>query len=780
MSEFKQIGRSFSRTDGLDKVHGKQEYVNDYQPTGLLHAALKISTHAHAKIKSIDTAEAEAASGVQAVITGDDFPVTLGLYMGDHPPLALHKVRHYGEPVAAVIANTEHQAKNAVELIKVKYEDLEVISSPTDGLKANAPLLHENMDEYTHIDAVHPEPGSNVANHTKIRKGEAAQAIADAEIVIEDTFSFPPCDHVAMETRAVISEIKANGNVVIHSTTQAPFTVKELLSFNFDIPVGKIKIIAPPIGGGFGGKAGIQLEGLGYLLTKAADGRPVKLVNDREEDMLSSPGHIGMEAKVRLGATADGKLIAAELDYHFDAGAYADYAVNVSNAAAISCTGPYDIPNVRCDSLCVYTNHPFATAFRGFGHVELAFPIERSMDLLAEKAGIDPVEIRMKNAIKEGDTSPTQSLMDANTGDLRECIKRAAKMINWDQGSFIKKDENKVIAKGFGLLWKSPAMPPNTGAGAIITFNKDGSLNLHTGIMEIGQGSKTGLAQIVAERFGTSPENIHLVQEVNTETAPHDWSTAASRSLMMAGRAALEAADDAIDQICRTAAIPLRCPPEDLIVEGGRVFLEDEPSIGLPLDDVVHGYVYENGNAIEGQVIGRGNYIARRLSGIDPETGKGRPSLEYTLGAQAVEIELDLNDYSYQIKKAVSCMDVGKVINPNLARGQVVGAISMGIGLARSEGFVFNSREQVVNGVLRDYKVLRYGEEPEYEIDFVETPQGDGPFGLRGLGEQGIIGIPGAIANALSRATGVKLNYIPLLPEDIWQSVKEASHNDSI
>ena len=766
------IGKSYPRRDALDKVSGRQMYVNDYNPPGMLHGALKLSSHAHANIVSIEAGEAMKAPGVRAVLTGEDLPFSLGLYLGDKPPLARKKVRHYGEPVAAVIADTEEEAKEALKLIKVEYEALPLIRSPREAIAANAILIHEEIDKYNHIPAILPEAGSNVANRTKIRKGNIIEGFANAEVVIEESFAFPPGDHAAMETRVTIASISSDGQVLLHSATQAPFVVRSLMSTFFNIPVGKLTVIAPPIGGGFGGKAGIQLEALAYLLSKAVGGRPVKLVNTRELDLVASPGHIGLEAKVKLGSNKKGELIAAELTYLFDSGAYADYAVNISRAAAIACTGPYRIPNVGCDSLCVYTNHPFATAYRGFGHIELAFAIERALDILAARLKIDPVELRLINSIQKGDTSPTQSIMDENTGDLRECIRRAAALIEWDREDRLVVDKNKVRAKGFGCLWKAPAMPTNTDAGVILTFNEDGSINLQCGVTEIGQGTKSTLAQIVAEKLKTTPERIHIVMEVNTQISPHDWATAASRSLMMAGKAALEATEDAINQIKKTAAAVLRCPEVDLEVAEDRVFIKDEPSIGLPIRDVALGYVYPNGNAIEGQVIGRGRYISRRITGIDPETGYGQPALEWTLGAEAVEVELDLTDYTYRIIKSVCVMDVGKVINPELARGQIVGSMAMGLGYSSCEGFVFNSREQVLNDDLRSFKVMRYGEEPEYLVDFVETPQGDGPYGARGLGEQGVIGIPGALANALSRASGYQLNHLPLTPESIWKTVK--------
>jgi len=777
VEKFNVIGKNHLRIEGKDKVTGKIKYVNDLNFPGMLHAALKTSPHAHAKILSIDVDEARKAPGVRAVVTGEELPFVVGLYLGDKYPLARGKVRHYGEAVAAVIADSEVEAQMATALIKINYEQLTPVLSIDDALKEDSLLVHEDLEKYQHISAIHPEPGTNVANRTKIRKGDLKAGFESSDLIIEDEFYFPTGDHVAMETRAAIAEIKSDGQVVVTTTSQAPFVVKGLMSHFFQIPAGKITVIAPPIGGGFGGKAGIQLEALAYLLSKAVGGRPVKLVNTREQDLTNSPGRIGFKGKVKLGCTAKGEIKAMELNYMFDAGAYSDYSVNISRAAAIACTGPYRVENLSCDSLCVYTNHPFTNAFRGFGHMELAFAIERALDIMAEKLSLDPAEIRLINAIRNGDTSPTGSLMDENTGDLVECINRVKRILDWDEGIYIKTSDNKVRAKSITCLWKAPAMPTTTDAGAIITFNEDGSMNLHISIVEIGQGTRTGLAQILAEKFKTSIDRIHIIQEVNTKVSPHDWATAASRGLFMAGRATIEAADDAISQIKDTASQVLRCPPEDLEIEEDRIFIRNEEHIGIPLKDVVLGYMYENGNAIGGQVIGRGRYISRRLTGIDVETGQGHPALEWTIAAEGIELELDLNDFSYKVLKAACAMDVGKIINPKIARGQIVGAMAMGISFASNEAFMFNSRGQVLNDDLRSFKIMRYGEDPEYFVEYVETPQGDGPYGARGLGEQGIIAIPGAMINALSRALGVQLKSLPLTPEYLWKAKKEDSHD---
>ncbi|MGD9247658.1 MAG: molybdopterin-dependent oxidoreductase [Desulfobacteraceae bacterium] len=329
---------------------------------------------------------------------------------------------------------------------------------------------------------------------------------------------------------------------------------------------------------------------------------------------------------------------------------------------------------------------PFATAYRGFGHIELAFVIERAMDLLAEKLGMDPIALRMTNAIQAGDTTPTQNILDDNTGDLKGCLAKVAERVDWDKGIIEKVDETRGRAKGAACFWKAPAIPTNTEAGASITFNNDGTMNLATGAVEIGQGSQTGLAQITAEAFGVSAENVHVVREVVTDKAPHDWTTAASRTLFMAGNAALMACEDAKQQIRDIAAQVFRCQASELKVHGGSVFIEKRPGKRIPLGRIVNGYTYDDGTSIGGPVIGSGRYITPDLTHVDPETGKGHPGLEWTIGAQAVEVEVDLSDGSFSIVRAACAMDVGKVIHPKLAHGQVEGAMAMGIGFTTIEG----------------------------------------------------------------------------------------------
>lgn len=772
------IAKSSLRKESLEKVNGQVIYGNDIISPQKLHAAVKVSPHAYAKIEKIHMETAQNSVGVKAILIGDDFNTNLGLYLCDKPPIAKGYVKHHGEVVALVIADTYENASRARDLIKVEYEVLKPILSPMEALSEGAPLIHPDMSTYSHISPIHPEPGTNIANRTKIRKGDIDHGFEKSIHIAEVDVEIPPGDHVAMEPRVAIAEIRKNGEVYIISSTQAPFVVKGLMSTFFNIPPGNLVVKAPMLGGGFGGKAGIQLEGLAYLASLKVGGRPVKLVNTREEDLLTSPGHIGLQARVKIGVDAQYKIQAMALDYHFNSGAYADYAVNISRAAAISCTGPYYVPNIRCDSLCVYTNMPFATAYRGFGHIEMAFAIERAIDELAKKVNVDPYEIRRLNGVKKGDTTPVQSLLAESTGDIAACFDKVNEVLGGDIDKVVRTGKHLIRAKAITGLWKAPAMPTNTDAGAILTFNSDGSCNLNTGVVEIGQGTKTGLAQIASEMLGLPLEKVHVQMEVDTRISPSDWATAASRGLFMAGNAVVEACEDAMVQIKEIASQVLRVPPHELVIKNERVYLEEDIECGLALSQVVLGYVYPNGNAIYGQVIGRGRYIARHLTDIDKDTGEGHPDLEWTLGAEGVEIELDERTGRYKILKAVCCIDVGRVINPQIARGQIVGGMAMGISYTTMEGFSFNDRGQVQNSALRDYKIMRIDDAPEYEVYFIETPQLDGPFGARGLGEQSVIGMPGAVSNALSRALGTSMNQIPITPEKLLKSIKAKAQGE--
>lgn len=770
---FTTVGKPEQRIDAVEKSTGKVRYVGDYSVPGLMHAKLVTSTHAHATITSIDTTEAWKVPGVRAIVTGEIFPYHIGPILADRPPLAFEKVRYYGEPVAIIVADHEYQAKLATTKVKVEYEPLPIVNSVQQAFLPDAPLVHENAGSYTKIISnVYPKSGTNIGSHIKIRKGNFEDAWETCEETITADYSFNLSDHAALETRSTRVEINPRGKVIVHSCSQSPFTIKKVLNQFFNIEVGNVLVHIPMIGGAFGGKGTVQLEPLAYLASKAVGGKLVKLEMDREEDMTTSPCRVGLDATVQLGATKEGKLVAGKYTYLLDSGAYTDQAAGITRAAALDCTGPYDIPNVWCDSYCVYTNHPFATSFRGYGHPELTFAVERTMDQLAKQLNIDPVELRIINGIKPGHTTPTQTVLTANNiGDVEKCINRAKELIQWDEGQEVISGKNKVRTKGISTFWKTSTTATNAQAGAILTFEADGSVNLNCAAIELGQGTKTILGQILAEKLGMGMDKIHVTMETNTQYDPHQWRTVASSSTFLAGRAVIAAADHAITQLKKTAAAVLKCSPDDLDIGGGKVFLKPDPALGVDIKDIALGYTYPSGHSINGQIVGVGKHIQRHLTPMDEQTGFGKPGPWWSVGVQAVEVEVDTRDFTYMILKGVTVLDGGTIINPKTAEQQMRGGMYMGLSYATSEKFVFDENGVVQNSSLRNYPMLRYGEQPcKYVVDFIESPAADGPFGARGIGEYGVIGAPACLANGLSKALNVALNKLPLTPESIWKA----------
>lgn len=774
-NELDYIGKSVIRKDALDKVTGEAKYTNDFQEAGTLHANLLISPYAHANIVSIDFSEVWKIPGIKAVLGDEPYPL-VGEEIKDRSPIAYKRVRYHGEPVAVVVAETPIIAKRGVDAIKVSYEPLPVVNSPREAFQQDAPLLHEDMESYEKQERVYPIPNTNIANLNKIRKGNIEQGFMESDVVAEFTISFHPSDHAAMETRCAIAEIRPDGTVIFTTSSQAPFALKKLMKWYFGIEPGRVIVKTPIVGGAYGGKASIQLEVIAYLASKATGGRPVKLFNTREEDMITSPVHIGLDATVKLGATRDGMLKAAEIQYLFDGGAYSDKAVDISRAGAVDCTGPYRIDHVWCNCYCMYTNHPYASAYRGYGHSEVLFAFERTMDVLAEKLSMDPLDLRYKNAILPGDTTPTQVLLDSSrVGNLPLCIKRLKELMKWGEGQINEMDGGKIRVKGACCIWKTSTFDPDATSGVILTFNPDGSINLMSGVVEIGTGTKTVLAQILAERMKIDINMIHVKMLVDTQTVPEHWKTVGSRGTFMAGRAVLAAANDAIRQLKDRAACILRAPAEDLQVGYGKVYVADNPDFSIDIKDLAYGYTFPNGNTIGGQIIVSGNYTIPHMTYIDPETGKGDPGPEWTVGAQGMEVELDTRNYTYKILKAYSVIDIGKVLNEKAALGQVMGAMSMGIAFGGRETFVFDDYGRVLNPQLRTYRPLHYGEQPEYIIEFVETPHLAAPYGARGAGEHGLLGMPAALGNCLSSALGVQLNKLPLVPEQLWRISNEVN-----
>jgi CO/xanthine dehydrogenase Mo-binding subunit/aerobic-type carbon monoxide dehydrogenase small subunit (CoxS/CutS family) len=774
------VGEPVSRLDGIAKVMGTATFVHDMTLPGMLHARIVTSPHPSARIVRIDTEKARSMPGVRAVLTGADLPYKLGLYMEDKDILARGVARHQGEAVAAVAAETVEQARAACEAITVEYEPLTPVLDVHAALAAGAPQVHPDLASYSWMKGVFfPQPGKNVAHCQKIRKGDVANGFAEADRTFEFSFWNPQVQHVPLETHTAIATARPDGEVEIITSAQSPFTVRHLFCHAFDLPQHKVRVRVPYVGGGFGGKAGIHLEPLVYCLSKAAGGRPVKIVATREEEFNTLPSRQGLHSTIKTGVTRDGRITALEITYLWDAGAYADYGVNIGRAAAYSGAGPYVVPNCKLDSFVVYTNKPFGTAYRGFGHLELHWGVERNMDLVAREMGLDPYEFRRKNLLRVGETTITGERFTEGHGRPDECLRLVAEAIGWDPkeraAAPVAPGTGKVRGRGLAVLHKAPAMPTFTSCSAVINFNGDGSANVLVSGVDYGQGTYTTLAQVAADELKIPVEKVRIPWESDTDYTPYDWQTVASRLTVMGGNAVIEAARDCLKQIKAVASEVLRAPVEQIECADGKAWARGKPERTLDYSQIVLGYTYPDGNSIGGPVIGRGHYMAQGLTHLDPETGQGLPALNWTYGAHGVELEVDTDTGQVSVLRIASAFDVGKVMNPQLCRTQVVGGVVQGLGSAIIEKFVFEGG-RLLNNSFVDYKVPTAKDIPvEMRQFFVETPHPQGPYGARGVAEHPMISVPSAVGNAVANATGVEFFTLPMDPEAVYLALKHAA-----
>lgn len=766
------------RKEAPEKVTGQARYTADQLPAGTLCARLLTSPVAHGALKGIDISQAEAAPGVVKVLVGSDREKLVGVLLQDRPPLAVGKVRYLGEPVALVIAQDEAQAEAAVRMIQLDIEELPAVDTVAAALKPGAPILHPDAGDYAClVEDVIPEPNTNIAARFSVRKGDLANAWAQCAAQVKRHFSLPRSCHAAMEVRTAQAEMRADGTLWIKSATQSPYTVRELVSSAFEIEPGKVVVEAPLVGGGFGGKSAVALEFLAAMAARAVPGRRIRLVLTREQDLISAPGRLALEADIRLGAAADGRLLAGEMTFSLDCGAYSDISPNMSKAIAVDCTGPYRLDNLLVESLTVYTNHTYATAFRGFAHESCAFCVERALDILAGELNMDPLALRAVNAIQPGNYTPTQVESNlSNTGNLTACIDQLRALTGWTDARPITAPNGKVRARGVSCFWKTPNPSTDASASATITFNPDGSANLHIGVVEMGNGGITNLCRMAADRLRMPYDRVHAQPDVNTRTTPEYWKTVASLSSFLGGKAVLAACDDAVEQLKRTAAIALRCAVEDLDYGEQRVFFKGQPRFAIGYQDLCGGLKYQDGNTVGGVVVGRGSAVMRHLGMLAPDSGRGKVGHSWTVGAQAVEVEYDPRDMTYRLVNAWCAMDVGNVVDEKAAKAMIRGGMSMGLSLARGEEQLYTQDGKPLNTSFRTYKLMHMGEEPRYGVALVQTPQLDAPLGVRAFSEHGIIGMPAALGNALSRAAGVELNALPLNGEAVWRAVKGEAH----
>lgn len=781
-NQYRHVSKSSLRIEAHEKVSGRATYTFDMEMPGMVYAKCLHSPHAHAEIVSIDTSAAKSLSGVKAVLTGEDIPYLVGLYMIDKRVLARGKVRYQGEAVAAVAAVDEATAERALTLIKVEYKQLPLVSTIDEALSAQI-LVHEDINELEYLKGVFfPQPDSNIASWNKTSKGDVSKGFAEADLIVENELTLPAVAHVPLETHVAIAQADPCSNQVkIWSATQSPFGVRKLLAKALGISTGDIQVIAPYVGGGFGGKAGIHLEPLAAVLSRICNGRPVKITASREEEFNQLPCRAGMRGRVKTGVKKDGTITAAEIYYDWDSGAYADYGVNVGKAATYSGAGPYEVPNLELHSRTLYTNKVFSTAYRGFGHLETHWIIERQMDIVAEKLGMDPYDFRMKNILRNGSITISGERIHENSGRPDQCLEAVSREIGWTGGQSAEKRQaalktGKVRGKGLACLQKAPAMPPHTSTTAIMQMDDDGIVRLMIGVVDMGQGANTIMAQIAAEVLDMPIEKVKVVWETDTDRHPYDWSTVASKYTFMGGNAVKRCAQNMIIQMKETAAQVLRCAIEDLVHGNEYIYHAQHTQRRIAYKSLALGYAYENGNGIGGPLVARGTYMADGLTFLDPVTGQGLPALDWTFGAHGVEIEVDVETGDITVLKIASAFDVGQVINKQLIEGQIMGGVLQGIGSALVEGYKFGADGRLLNPSFTDNKIPTAKDIPIKLVPIlIENPQLDGPFGARGVGEHPMISVPSAIGNALYDALGIQFFDLPLSPEKVALAIVQAA-----
>lgn len=774
----KYIGVSVPRVDGVKKVTGAAKYVGDMKWPRMLYAKCVKSPYAHAKIVSIDISAAKALKGVHDVITGDYYTKRGGLYLEDKNFLAVNTVKFYGEPVVAIAAETPEIAEAACDLVKVEYEPLPVINNPMEGMAKDAVLIHPELHTYKVVPIFHPQAHTNISHHHIIRKGDADAAFKYAEehpdeyYITEHEYHVPHVQHTPIENHIAVAQYEPDGKCTVWASCQSPYAVRQALSATFDIPLNKMRIISPYVGGGFGAKAGTTIEGIIIPLAMHSKGRPVMMEYTREEEFVNSYVRQGLYTKIKTAVRkSDGKFLAVQNNFYWDGGAYTEYGVNIVKASGFASTGPYEFDNVKTDAYCVYTNNPVGGPYRGFGMCEIHFGIEQNIDEVAKEIGMDPIEIRRVNGLAPGKSTGTGEIMKS-CGFL-EALDQVAEAIQYDKPCDPPSGPHKVRGKGIAGGWKSPSQPTNAGSAAIIRMNEDGTFFLMTSGHDIGQGSDTALTQIAAEVLCCDPSKF-TIRTGDTDHTPYEWQTVASRITYCAGNAIKLAAEDLKEKLLDLAQIKLGYIKRELYLEDGWIINRNHPESRMPMSDLALGLAFEDGSGYGGPAIGVGTFTLPNNINYDPATGYSpKPAAFWTTAVAGAEVEVDTETGIIEVKKMVESCDSGHIVNPELYKAQVEGGMMQALGTVLYEELKLKDGK-VLNKSFVDYKIPTIDNAPETFIAMgVEHPEETGPYGARGIGEPAMVPGAPAIANAIYNATGCRFTEMPITPERMLKALQE-------
>ncbi len=763
MDHLTVVGKPTLRSDVVDKVTGRAVYCADMKLPGMLIGALLYSPYAHARILSIDTSAAEALPGVHAVVTGKDYSARYGSVIKDRPLFARDKVRFTGEVVAAVAAEDEETALAACKLIRVEYEELTPLLDPEQAMADRENLLHEEFDSYQK-GANTSIPGTNVCYTYKLRKGDVEKAFAEADHVIERTYRTPAVQHGYIEPHGTIAEYNHyTGKLTVWSATVSPYNAQREISEMWDIPMSRVRVLVPVVGGSFGGKMYVKTEIYAVALAMKTQ-RPVKVIVSRGEEFGMAVRGASVTT-IKSGVMNDGTIIGRQVTTLWDTGAYADCGPTVCRLSGHASPGPYYIPNNRVDGYTIYTNKNISCAFRGYGVQETAFAYECHMDDIAKELGMDPVALRLKNALVKGDLGSTGQVV--HSGGIVECIKKVAEEMDWD-------NRERKPYHGFGVA----AIHKGTGNGswdaATLMMQSDcNSYSLLMSVIEQGQGSNTVMAQMAAETLGVRPEQITVVAP-DTDVTPFDAGTTGSRATYCMGNTIKNAAEDLKKKAREMGAAYFKVPVEqiglDLSVDRGKVWvLDDETrqqSLYLVMKQVCEGR--------GGTILGEG-YFKAKGENNDPKTGMNKLVTPFWMyAAQGVEVEVDPGTGGVRVLRMVGVSDVGKAINPVGVIQQVEGGMVQGLSGGMSETVLTDYKGRIVNANLSDYKMMTTMDMPDcVDAFYTETEDEDGPFGAKGVGEGPVAPGAPALANAIFDAIGVRIDEAPLTPDKILRALKE-------
>jgi len=745
-TETPQVGRSVPRLESWLKVTGRAEYVHNLRLPGMLYGKIFRSTLAHGRIKRIDVAAAQAVSGVHRVVTGEDIRKLIpepyyGPAFHDQPVLALDKVRYVGEPVAVVLAADPHVAEEAAHLIVAEYEELPAVYDEVEAVSSKA-IVHDALrpaGTFPDLKHLKGRTNTNVALDFRLRRGDPDGAMGNAARVFEHRFRTQQVMHTPLEPLVSVAE-STESSITIHTASQSPSFVRIEIARLLGWPENRVRVRVPFLGGGFGAKLYIKLEALVSVLSLITK-RPVKISLTMEEQFFTITKHAST-FRIKSAVTKDGRIVARDCEVWWNGGAYADIGPRVTQKSGFTAPGPYDIDNVRIDSYALYTNLPPAGALRGFGIPQLVWAYESHTDMVARELGIDPIEFRRRNLLREGRPQATGTRM--KDAALEKVLERVAALMNWndafDRGG-------GTVRRGRGIALGFKACIANTTSLAALNVNADGSCTVYTSCVDMGQASDTAMAQIAAEVLRIPTEAVTVVHS-DTDVTPFDMATLGSRSLFHSGNAVKLAAEDALGKINQ---------------------LRQE--LHLPADAPIADVFKKKYGMRAGSVMGAGNFIPPYTPPDENgQTDNATPF--WMVGATGVEVEVDTETGRVRLTRLVNVADVGAPINPKIVETQLSGASIMQLGFSLFEKMQFDADGQLRNASFAEYKIPGFHDIPaEIVNEAVVAQQSTGPFGGKGVGETGTFGVSPAIANAIHDAVGVRLTSLPMTPEAVFNAI---------